>query len=158
MKLSKLLLVPILLVALGGCVDDRGTKEIAGALVGAGLGGVAGSQIGKGSGRVAAGAAGALIGAMLGAGVGKSLDRIDQLHAQQNYQQTLESVPAGTTSTWMNPDSGNSGTMTPIATYHTAGGQPCREFQQTVTIGGETHRAYGTACREADGSWRIVDG
>ena len=32
----------------------------------------------------------------------------------------------------------------------------CREFQQTITIGGQPQRAYGTACRQADGTWRIV--
>ena len=35
-------------------------------------------------------------------------------------------------------------------------GRYCREFQQTVTIGGRTAEAYGTACRQPDGSWKIV--
>jgi surface antigen len=35
-------------------------------------------------------------------------------------------------------------------------GKYCREFQQTVTIGGKTEQAYGTACRQPDGSWQIV--
>jgi len=32
----------------------------------------------------------------------------------------------------------------------------CSEFQQTVTIGGETEEAFGTACQQADGGWEIV--
>jgi hypothetical protein len=32
----------------------------------------------------------------------------------------------------------------------------CREFQQTITVGGQTQEAYGTACRQSDGSWKIV--
>ena len=31
----------------------------------------------------------------------------------------------------------------------------CREFQKLVQIGGSTERAYGVACRQADGSWKI---
>jgi surface antigen len=35
-------------------------------------------------------------------------------------------------------------------------GAYCREFQQTVSIGGREERAYGTACRQPDGSWKVV--
>lgn len=31
----------------------------------------------------------------------------------------------------------------------------CREFQQSVTIGGVAQQAYGVSCQQADGSWRI---
>jgi hypothetical protein len=34
--------------------------------------------------------------------------------------------------------------------------QNCREFQDTVTVGGAQQRAYGTTCQQPDGSWRIV--
>ncbi|HLN26020.1 MAG TPA: hypothetical protein VK558_18780 [Patescibacteria group bacterium] len=33
----------------------------------------------------------------------------------------------------------------------------CREYQSTVTIGGAVQRTHGTACRQADGTWRIVN-
>src|SRR6185437_1823809 len=33
--------------------------------------------------------------------------------------------------------------------------QNCREFQDTVTVGGKPQRAYGTTCQQADGSWQI---
>lgn len=36
------------------------------------------------------------------------------------------------------------------------GGQDCREYQQTVMVGGQPSPAYGTACRQADGSWKII--
>jgi len=35
-------------------------------------------------------------------------------------------------------------------------GRYCREFQQEVKIGGVKERAYGTACRNPDGSWEVV--
>jgi hypothetical protein len=37
-------------------------------------------------------------------------------------------------------------------------GRYCREFQQQVSIGGRTEQAYGTACRNPDGSWEVVSG
>jgi surface antigen len=69
----------------------------------------------------------------------------------------LEYTPAGTPTTWRNPDSGHSGTITPVRTYQTSAGTHCREYQQTVVIGGEKHQGYGTACRQPDGSWKIVN-
>jgi hypothetical protein len=33
--------------------------------------------------------------------------------------------------------------------------QQCREFNTPVTIGGQTQQAYGTACLQADGSWKV---
>ncbi len=135
-----------------------GTKQTLGTLGGAGAGAFIGSQIGHGTGNLAATAIGGLLGAFIGSEVGKSLDRADQQYMQQTTQRTLESAPAGQSSTWQNPDSGHSGTVTPVRTYQTDSGQYCREFQQTVTIGGQTQQAYGTACRQPDGSWRVVNG
>lgn len=40
--------------------------------------------------------------------------------------------------------------------YTDSEGRTCREFRRTVTIGGRPQPAYGTACRESDGSWHIV--
>jgi len=34
---------------------------------------------------------------------------------------------------------------------------PCREFQVRANVGGRDEEVYGTACREADGSWRVID-
>ena len=35
-------------------------------------------------------------------------------------------------------------------------GRTCREFQQTVIIGGREEQSYGTACRDGNGDWKIV--
>jgi surface antigen len=35
-------------------------------------------------------------------------------------------------------------------------GQYCREYRQTVKVGGKTQEGYGTACRQPDGTWKIV--
>jgi surface antigen len=100
-------------------------------------------------------AIGALAGGLLGSEVGKSLDRADKAAMEKTSHGALESYRTGQTATWSNPDTGHSGTVTPTKTYQTAQGQYCREYQQTVTVGGKTEQAYGTACRQPDGSWKV---
>ena len=53
------------------------------------------------------------------------------------------------------PDNGHYGTITPLNTTEPRAGTYCREYQQTVTVGGQTQEAYGTACRQPDGAWKI---
>ncbi len=157
MKTTRIAIALAAALSLAACANQGGPKQNVGTLIGAGLGGLAGSQIGKGKGQLAAVGAGVLLGGLLGSEVGKTLDRADQVYAERNAQQTLESAPSGSSSSWDNPDSGNSGTFTPVRTYQSAQGQACREYQTTVTIGGRTETAYGTACRESDGSWKLVN-
>ncbi|MDY0260994.1 RT0821/Lpp0805 family surface protein [Syntrophotalea acetylenica] len=144
------------LLLLSGCYGTMGSKETGGTLIGAGTGALIGSQIGGGRGTLVAVAVGTLAGALLGQEVGKSLDRADQLAMQQNAQYALEYTPTRQSTSWRNPDSGNYGSITPIETYQTPGGQYCREYLQNVIIGGQQQQAYGTACRQPDGTWKII--
>ena len=157
MKLSKIAVAGLIVAGLtvGACSEGAGPKEILGTLGGAVLGGLAGAQVGSGSGQLVATAAGALIGAVLGSEIGKSLDKTDQLYAERTAQDALESSPSNQTSQWSNPDSGNSGTVTPTEAHQATNGQYCREYQTTVTVGSETQDAYGTACRQPAGTWQI---
>jgi surface antigen len=143
-------------VIVGACAGDQGQKQTGGTLIGAGLGALVGSQIGSGKGQLAAVAIGALAGAYVGSEVGKSLDRADKVAMQNSTQRALETAPSGQTVAWRNPDSGNSGTITPRPAARSRSGQYCREYQQTITVDGRSEQAYGTACRQADGSWKIV--
>ncbi len=157
-KIKKTLIaIPLALsIGLAGCAGtNSGPKQTGGTLLGAGLGALAGSQIGKGRGKLVAVAVGTLAGAYLGSEVGQSLDRADKLHMARTSATAFERVPTGQTTGWTNPDSGNSGTVTPTRTYQSQG-RYCREFQQSVTVGGKTEEAYGTACRQPDGSWEIA--
>lgn len=156
MKLKLLTLSFAALIVLSAC-ESGNQKQTAGTLIGAIGGGLLGSQVGGGSGRLVATGVGTLLGAFLGSEVGKSLDRADRQAMSNTTQETLETNPSGQTSTWQNPDSGNSGTVTPTSTYRNSEGQYCREYQQTVEIGGKSEQAYGTACRQPDGTWQIVN-
>jgi surface antigen len=75
---------------------------------------------------------------------------------ENSTQDSLENAKTNQATVWKNPDTGSTGTITPIETYQNADGQYCREYQKTVTIGGEEQQAYGTACRMPDGTWQLV--
>ena len=141
----------------GGVTGGGGfSKSDIGTGLGAVGGAVAGAQFGKGNGRIVTGALGALLGAGLGNSIGSSLDRADMQYYDRASQRALETAPAGQALPWSNPQSGNSGTITPSAPYQTSNGQYCREYNQKITVGGQTKSGYGTACRQPDGSWQIV--
>jgi len=130
---------------------------IFGTLAGAALGGFVGSQIGgKGTSGLVGTGAGVFIGGLLGNELGRHMSCEDRQMAGGTTQRTLETQPSGTQVNWNNPDSGNAGTVTPTHTYQTANGTYCREFQQTISVNGENRQAYGTACRQPDGTWKIV--
>ncbi len=104
---------------------------------------------------MAATAAGALLGALIGSEIGRSMDEVDRMRAEQAYGQA-QNAPLNETIAWDNPNTGNYGSVTPIKEgTNKSTGAYCREFQQTVVIGGQQEDAYGVACRQPDGSWEI---
>ncbi len=146
----------IALMAAACSSSPYGQKQTVGTLGGAALGGLLGSQFGDGTGRLVATGAGVLIGGLIGSEIGRTMDEQDRMRANQAVTQAHQ-APLGETIVWNNPDSGHSGTVTPVRDGTTSSGLYCREFQQTVTVGGRTETAYGTACRQPDGTWRIVE-
>lgn len=157
MRMSGIAMVLAFTLLVAGCESGRGPKETGGALVGAVVGGLLGSKIGGGTGQLATTAVGTLLGAYLGSQAGQSLDRADRVYAERAAQQGLESKQSGTPSTWVNPDTGHAGALKPLNTYRSADGLHCRDYEQTITVDGRSEVARGTACREADGTWRIVN-
>lgn len=143
---------------LAGCSGDmqNNPKQTLGTIVGAGLGALAGSQVGGGKGQMVGVAIGALAGAWMGGEVGKSLDKADRAYMSRTTQDSLEYGKTGVSSSWRNPDSGHSGTVTPTQTYQKAGGDYCRTFEQTIYVDGKQETATGRACRQADGTWKVV--
>jgi surface antigen len=144
-------------LSLGACETTRGmgNKQMIGTGGGAVLGGLLGSQIGGGSGQLWATGAGVLLGALVGSEIGASLDNADRAYAAQANQEAL-SAPVGQRIAWNNPNSGNSGYIVPTRDGYSQSGRYCREYQQTVVVGGKQQSAYGTACRQPDGSWEVV--
>ncbi len=130
----------------------RCNRDLIGGLLGGAAGGLAGAQIGSGKGQLAAVAAGTLLGFLVGNNIGRSMDEADQACLTQ----TLEHAENGQEIVWNNPDSGARYQVTPTKTIHVTENRYCREYTTTAVIGGKTQDTYGKACRQPDGSWRLV--
>jgi surface antigen len=89
---------------------------------------------------------------------GGALDRTEQQAMAETFQYALEYNKIDEESSWVNPDTGHSGAVLPVETYVNEQGPYCREYIQTIIIGGEEQQGYGTACRQPDGTWQIVAG
>ena len=158
MKKLALMMMVVSTFALTACetFQGAGNKQVIGAGSGAVIGGVLGSKVGKGNGQLWATGAGALLGALVGSEIGKSLDKVDRMEMGKAVT-TAQTAPVGEPISWNNPDSGNHGKVVATKDGYSASGRYCREFQQTVFIGGKEETAYGTACQQPDGSWEIVN-
>ncbi|MCI5108540.1 MAG: RT0821/Lpp0805 family surface protein [Candidatus Pacebacteria bacterium] len=132
------------------------TKQNVGAVVGAVGGAWLGSNIGKGSGQIAAIAAGTLLGGFVGKSIGTSLDKADQIEHANAYDKALESSEDSKPVLWSNPKTGNSGKVTPTKTYKVANGSTCKEYKESITVGGEIYEEVGKACRQPDGTWKVM--
>jgi surface antigen len=147
----KLLPVTILSLAMLGCAN-QGPNEQSGMVIGGILGGVIGHQVGHGRGNTMATVIGTIAGAAIGSSIGQKMDELDRM----KMNASLETVRTGVKSEWKNPDTNYEYAVTPTRTYETAQG-PCREYTLDASIGGKTEQIYGRACRQADGSWKIVE-
>ncbi|MGE5548350.1 MAG: glycine zipper 2TM domain-containing protein [Solirubrobacterales bacterium] len=132
---------------------DRGliSSEMGGNLIGGVAGGLVGSRFGRGSGRTAATIGGTIIGVLVGGSVGRSMDAVDQ----GCVAGALDYVPDRRPIAWAG-DSGESYRVMPVNSFERQG-QYCREYQATAVIGGRRQQTYGTACRQPDGQWEIVE-
>ncbi len=154
--MKKITLSILVLTVLAGCANLPATNQTQGTVAGGVVGAVLGSTVGDGRGTVWATAAGAVGGALVGSHIGKRLDQRDQYAMQKATYSALEKSKTNTKTQWNNPDSGNAGSVTPTRTIEMADGSYCREYTSMVEVAGESDTAYGTACRQDDGSWKIT--
>ncbi len=149
-RLVTILIVLFFGAGLVGCqnVSDQDIGTVTGGVAG----GLLGSTVGQGQGRVLAIAAGTLAGAFIGNKVGKSMDDTDRL----KMNQALENNNPGQPAYWRNANTGASYRVTPVKNVSVNGNKYCREYRSTADIGGKQQQVYGTACRQPDGSWKIV--
>ncbi|HYG87772.1 MAG TPA: RT0821/Lpp0805 family surface protein [Azospirillum sp.] len=145
--------VPVMAMAalLAGCQSTKETSDASSGVIG----GVINSQYGTGNSKLASAGVGTLLGAFIGKEIGASLDKTDQQYAEGAAKRAY-AAPVGDRISWNNPQSGNHGTIATTREGYTSTGTYCREYQQTVTVGKQTELAYGTACKQADGTWKIV--
>jgi surface antigen len=95
-------------------------------------------------------AAGMLGGALLGTVLSKSGDPVDR----GCFGQALEHAPSHKAISWRNPKDDTAYRFTPLRTFETDDGRWCRDYANVVTVDGRERTERGTACRDADGTWR----
>lgn len=143
---------------LAGCATNGSggySDESVGTVLGAVGGAAAGAALG--SGNWWAIGAGALVGGVVGNRIGNYLDTKDQQRAVQNANYALNHNADGQASQWSNPQNKTSGYTTPVKTVQTASGGTCRTYQTGVSANGQTQSGTGTACRQPDGTWKVVN-
>jgi len=144
------LLALVSLSILTSCVSQNRPNEGSGMIIGGIIGGIIGHDIGRGHGRTMATVIGSMIGTSIGGNIGRIMDENDRLKVAHS----LETIRTGVSTKWQNPDTGYLYKVVPTRTYQ-LGKQPCREYQVDATIGGKPEQIFGTACRQADGSWKV---
>jgi len=127
-------------------------RDVIGAMLGGAAGGYIGSTLGKGDGKLATTAAGALLGFIIGQNIGRSMDQIDV----RCTGYVLEGAPDHQKVVWNNPETGYKYAVIPTRTYM-RDDRYCREYNSRAVIGGRSEDVYGTACRNPDGSWQIMN-
>ena len=56
---------------------------------------------------------------------------------------------------WQNPQTGDGGNITPLATTYTEGGVPCRDFLASYAHGRSEDWLRGAGCRTSQGKWEV---
>ncbi len=130
-------------IAVGSC-----HRTLIGAALGGAAGGLIASEVADGKHRGQAIAGGALLGILLGGSIGNAIDQLDE----RCVGQVLEHAGSDQSVRWRNPDSGAAYQVTPGRTWQEEE-RYCREYTTTVRIDGKPQQAWGTACRQPDGSW-----
>lgn len=90
-------------------------------------------------------AVGLLSGDLLESGTGSATVR--------GLQQALADTPSGVPATFS--IEGGTAEILPVLSFRKAGGEICRQYEQTTTLSAGTTLSSGIACN-SDGSWRVV--
>lgn len=78
-----------------------------------------------------------------------------QVVAGPRLAEILEAEEDGSTVMWTNNDTAIAYRVRALSTFH-ANGKPCRTFSLHRASDDSVHESYRTACRHADGQWRVT--
>ncbi len=87
----------------------------------------------------------------------KLLDMIDEQAQREHEEAQIEATSAdvGEKIYWDTDEA--SGYVVTTKKGTSSRGLQCREYQHSITVGGKTEEAYGSACLQPDGSWKIIN-
>lgn len=147
-KIAAIGIVLGLTLGLVGCQPGQNTAG--GTVVGAAAGGLLGAAIFSGNPWLG-GIGGALLGGAIGNMIGQNMDRQDRA----NMQNAIVTTPVGQEASWTNTRTKTTYTVRPINNYR-SNGEYCRRYETRVKIDGKWKKAYGRACRDNRGRWKIA--
>ncbi|MGN6303786.1 MAG: hypothetical protein ACTHNH_03150 [Mesorhizobium sp.] len=131
----------------------------------AGIAGCSTTGSNQGSGVFAANAAGgkvsssviaAMGGGLVNGSIGTGLSAGEKRNALEAEYKALEYTASGQAVNWKGDQASHYGEVVAAQPYR-VGSQDCRQYAQTVHAGGGGVTARGTACRNADGSWSLLN-
>ncbi len=151
MNKKQLAFITIIVLSLGACtrlgVDNSGTNQNPSLF---------GNNLGQASSPpVSVAIAASDIGDLLDEEAAIKLTNKERSEAASAQFYALQFGRVGAPRVWQG-DSGASGRVS-VGPYVRVNSLDCRQFTHVVTIKETSYEREGTACREADGSWDIVD-
>jgi surface antigen len=96
--------------------------------------------------------AGTAAGPLVGPKIARAMDEVDH-HC---IGRTLEYAPDNHRVRWQNEARDLSYIVVPVRTFQNDNGLYCREYRATTTMGGRSLEALASACRSANGSWKLL--
>jgi surface antigen len=151
-KFVAMLAIAFTSLSLTAC--ENMTNQDVGTVTGGVIGGILGSTIGGGSGQLVAIGAGTLAGALIGGQVGRNMDVQDRAIMNRAFENNAVGQPAY----WQNQRTGAAYDVVPTQNVMYDGNPYCREYHSNAMIAGKSQQVYGTACRQPDGSWQVMNG
>ncbi len=139
----------------GRCRPDMFNAAAVRGLVGPGRGLRSGAR--RGIGGPATKLENTAIGTLLSAIGGKRPSRGIARRDEICFSQSFEHAPDHRTVAWTDATHTVQFSVIPMRTIQTSDGRFCREYAAKATINGHAADVYGTACRQPDGSWFLVD-
>jgi surface antigen len=79
----------------------------------------------------------------------------DLVFTRAAVNEVLSHSGNGASVPWENPHSGARGTVTPIASAYSEGGQTCRDFLASYVRGSSEAWLQGEACKQQKGVWEV---
>jgi len=87
-----------------------------------------------------------------------SEDPRDRSYALDQVNQALETQRTMVETRWLNPETGNGGTIVVDRTFYRDTGEPCRDYRRTLDRPGAPPLVIeGTGCRIGPARWEIVE-
>ena len=131
---------------------SKGTQV--GAAGGAATGGIIAALAGASPAWIAASV---ILGGVAGGLIGNELSKKDKEEYASSSYDAFSAAGKGGTTSWSNPETGNSGSTTINEVFTKADGTKCKRFTQKITAKGKTDTTSGVACQEKNGTWKVTN-